>query len=102
MPMKKRTKRKKTYVEPLLHKDVQYRLALFLQDFPPREFNRGLRDLFIEYLVERSHKNIRINVDLMTKGLWDLMAVLDEAENHWEVRDTEEIIELYCGELKSK
>lgn len=61
-----------------------------------------LRDVFIDYLVERGHKNVRIDLELMTKGIWDLMRVLDEAENHWEIRDTEEIIELYSGELKSK
>ena len=100
--MNKKTNKRKIYVDPLLHNEVQYRFAMFLQDFPPREFNRMLRDVFIDYLVERGHKNVRIDLELMTRGIWDLMRVLDEAENHWEIRDTEEIIELYSGELKSK
>lgn len=100
--VKKKAKKRITYVEPLLHKDVQCRFAMFLQEFPPREFNRVLRDLYIDYLVERGSRNVRIDTELMSKGIWALMAVLDKAEDHWETRDVEEILELHNGYLRSK
>jgi hypothetical protein len=90
------------YVDPLIHKDVQCKFAMFLQDFPPREFNRILRDLLIDYLVERGSTNYRIDTTRMSQGIWALMRVLDEAEDHWNVRDIEEILELHNGYLKSK
>ena len=100
--MKKNKSKRKRIVEPLIHKDVQCRFAMFLQDFPPREFNRVLRDLFIDYLVERGHRNVRIDTERMSQGIWALLAVLDTAEDHWEIRDTEEILELHNGYLRSK
>lgn len=53
--------------------------------------------MFIEYLVHRRHYNVRLNEEMILEGVWDLIRVLDEAENHWEYRDTDEIIDQYNG-----
>lgn len=96
--MKSRSKRKRKPARaPFLHRDVEYKFAMFLQDFPPREFNRQFRNMFIEYLVHRRHYNVRLNEEMILEGVWDLIRVLDEAENHWEYRDTDEIIDQYNG-----
>ena len=53
--------------------------------------------MFIEFLVHRRHINYRLNEEMILEGVWDLMRVLDEAENHWEYRDTDDIINKYDG-----
>jgi len=102
MTKKKKNKKRVRCVDPMLHEAVQCKFAMFLQAFPPKEFNRILRDLFIDYKVERNGTNYRISTEKMSQGMWALMHVLDEAENHWYPRDTEEILLLYNGHLKSK
>lgn len=99
---KKKNKKRVRYVDPMLHQDVQCKFAMFLQEYPPRKFNRVLRDLFLNYLVERGNRNVRIDTEYMSHGIWALLAVLDRAEDHWYVRDTEEILLLHNGYLKSK
>jgi hypothetical protein len=96
MTMKKSTpKKRQDKHEPLLHKSVQYRLAVFLQRHPPREFNRELRNLFIDYLIHREGVDLRINKKALIEGFWDLLQVLDEAETHWHPRDVDDIIREY-------
>lgn len=89
--------RRKQPRDPFLHRTVQYKFAMFLQHFPPKEFNREFRNMFIEFLVHRRHINYRLNEEMILEGVWDLMRVLDEAENHWEYRDTDDIINKYNG-----
>lgn len=84
--------------EPFLHRKVQYQFAMFLQHFPPKEFNREFRNMFIDYLIYRhSGINYRLDREMMIEGIWDLMRVLDEAENHWKFRDNDDIINKYNG-----
>jgi hypothetical protein len=97
--MKSITKTKRKLADgPFLHRTVQYRLAMFLQQYPPREFNRQFRDMFIDYLIYRHGGiNYRINREIMIEGVWDLMRVLDEAEIYWEFREMDDIIDEYNG-----
>jgi len=96
-----RKQKKRSTKEPLLHKDVQYKFAMFLQHFPPTKFNRELRNMFIDYLAH-SHINYRLNRETMIEGVWDLLRVLDEAENHWTLRDCDDIIRQWQGTSKLK
>lgn len=80
---------------PLLNKEMQYRVAMFLQDYPPKVFNRELRNLFIDYLVNRHQVSHRIKSKMVVEGIWDLIRLLDHADDCWELRDTDEIIEQY-------
>lgn len=91
------TKRKQTRKPPLLHREVQYHMAMFLQDYPPKEFNRELRNVFIDFLRERHHVSHRIDNKMVVEGIWDLIRVLDHAADCWEYRDTDEIIIQYHG-----
>lgn len=72
-------------------------MAMFLQHFPPKEFNREFRNMFLDYLVYHSGMNYRVDREMMIEGVWDLMRVLDEAEDQWEYRDIDEIINKYNG-----
>lgn len=80
---------------PLLNREMQYRMAMFLQDYPPKVFNRELRNLFIDYLVNRHHVSHRIKSEMIVEGVWDLIRLLDHAADCWEHRDADEIIEQY-------
>jgi hypothetical protein len=95
--MKPSAKRKQTRKPPLLHREVQYRVAMFLQDYPPKEFNRELRNVFIDFLRERHHVSHRIDNQMVVEGIWDLIRVLDHAADCWEYRDTDEIIIQHHG-----
>lgn len=95
--MKASTKRKQTRKPPLLHREVQYHMAMFLQDYPPKEFNRELRNVFIDFLRERHHVSHRIDNKMVVEGIWDLIRVLDHAADCWEYRDADEIIIQYHG-----
>lgn len=95
--MKGSTKRKQTRTLPLLHREVQYHIAMFLQDYPPKEFSRELRNVFIDFLRERHHVSHRIDNQMVVEGIWDLIRVLDHAADCWEYRDTDEIIIQYHG-----
>lgn len=95
--MKASTKRKQTRKPPLLHREVQYHMAMFLQDYPPKEFNRELRNIFIDFLRERHHVSHRIDNKMVVEGIWDLIRVLDHAADCWEYRDTDEIIIQHHG-----
>lgn len=91
-------RRKKPIRAPFLHRTVEYKLAMFLQYYPPKEFNREFRNMIVDYLVYRNGGiNYRIDRKILIEGVWDLMRVLDEAENHWEYRDTDDIINKYNG-----
>lgn len=73
-------------------------MAMFLQHYPPKEFNREFRNMLLEYLTHRGGGyNIRVNREKVIEGIWDLMLVLDEAEDCWEWRDTDDIINQYRG-----
>lgn len=90
--------KKKRVKTPLLDRKVQYHMAMFLQNYPPREFNREFRNMFLEYLTYRGGGyNHRVNREKVIEGIWDLMRVLDEACDCWEYRDTDEIIIQYHG-----
>lgn len=93
--------KKRSRKTPLLHKEIQYRMAMFLQDYPPREFNRELRNVFIDFLRERHHVSHRINNQMVVDGIWDLIRVLDHAADCWEWRDTDDIINQYRGRQRS-
>lgn len=93
-PSKTKTKK---IAEPLLHRAVQYKLAMFLQHYPPREFNREFRNMFIGYLASHNGTNYRMNREMIIEGIWDLIRVLDEAEDRWSRRDCDEIISQYHG-----
>lgn len=80
---------------PLLNKEMQYRVAMFLQDYPPKAFNQELRNLFIDYLVNRHKVSHRIKSEMVVEAIWDLIRLLDRAADCWEHRDTDEIIEQY-------
>lgn len=99
--MKTTSKKKRVRRTPLLHWQVQYRMAMFLQDYPPREFNRELRNVFIDFLRERHHVSHRINNQMVVDGIWDLIRVLDHAADCWEWRDTDDIINQYRGRQRS-
>jgi hypothetical protein len=95
--MKTSAKKKLTKKPPLLHREVQYRMAMFLQHYPPKEFNRQFRNLFIDYLVKRHQISHRIDAEMVVEGIWDLIRLLDHAADCWEYRDTNEIINQYRG-----
>lgn len=70
----------------------------FFSHYPPKEFNREFRNMIVAYLIYRNGRiNYRIDRNILIEGIWDLMRVLDEAENHWEYRDTDDIINNYNG-----
>lgn len=95
--MKTSSKKKQARKPPLLHREVQYHMAMFLQDYPPGQFNRELRNVFIDFLRERHHVSHRINNKMVVDGIWDLIRVLDHATDCWEWRDTDDIINQYHG-----
>jgi hypothetical protein len=66
--MKASAKRKRTRKPPLLPREVQYHMAMFLQDYPPKEFNRELRNVFIDFLRERHHVSHRIDDQMVVEG----------------------------------
>lgn len=69
--MKASAKRKQTRNPPLLHREVQYHMAIFLQDYPPKKFNRELRNVFIDFLRERHRVSHRIDNKMVVEGIWD-------------------------------
>ena len=94
--MKAIPEKKKATSQPFLHRAVQYKFAMFLQHFPPKKFNREFCNMFIDYLAyHRTAPNHRINRELMVEGVWDLIRVLDETEDHWAPRNCDEIIRNY-------
>jgi len=94
--MKAIPKKKKATSQPFLHRAVQYKFAMFLQHFPPREFNREFRNMFIDYLRhDRNTRDYRVNRERVIEGVWDLIRVLDEAENHWQLRNCDDLIRKY-------
>lgn len=95
--MKTSTKRKRPRKPLLLQREVQYHIAMFLQNYPPKEFSREFRNVFIDFLRERHHVSHRINNKMIVDGIWDLLRVLDHAVDCWEYRDTDEIIIQYHG-----
>jgi hypothetical protein len=96
--MRSGSKRKKRPARaPFLHRSVEYKMAMFLQQFPPKEFNREFRNMFLDYLAYHRGMNYRVDREMMIEGVWDLMRVLDEAEDQWEYRDIDEIINKYNG-----
>lgn len=78
---------------PLLNRHVQFKLAMFLQEYPPSEFNRRFRDVILDYL-QKNH-SWRIDIEPTINGMWDLLRVLDIAEDYWQSRDTNDILEQY-------
>jgi hypothetical protein len=95
--MKTLPKTKRPKKPPLLHRDVQYHVAMFLQEYPPKKFNREFRNVFIDFLRERQHVSHRIDNKMVVEGIWDLIRVLDHAADCWEYRDIDEIIDQYHG-----
>ncbi|HTF20667.1 MAG TPA: hypothetical protein VK658_21490 [Chryseolinea sp.] len=80
----------------MLHPEVQYRLALFLQRYPPREFNRMLRNMTFDYFINhREGVNHRLERQFVVDSIWDLIQFLDIAEQYWETRDVDSIIKAH-------
>lgn len=80
--------------EPLLHDAVQFRFALFLQHYPPKEFSRNLRSMLVDYMTfQLENTSINVTHNLLT-GMEELFRVLDKAEDKWQERDVMDLYEL--------
>lgn len=52
--------------------------------------------MFIDYLRhDRNTRDYRVNRERVIEGVWDLIRVLDEAENHWQLRNCDDLIRKY-------
>lgn len=66
--------------EPLICKSIQYELAIFFAHYPPKVFNRNLRDLIVDYLTNDPDPS-HYDMETAMQGVWRLMKVLDKAED---------------------
>lgn len=88
--MAKRSLKKKKEEEPLICKSIQYELAIFFLHYPPKVFNRNLRDLIMDYLTSHPDPGY-YGMEAGMEAIWKLMRVLDKAADELNPRDFNEI-----------
>jgi hypothetical protein len=92
MAKKQKSKRTKKVDESILSKEVQVEFAVFLQQFPPKEFARNLRSLVIEFMQSQLDGSADFTAQMLPAmdGLFD---VLNKAEDNWKKKDVMELWE---------
>lgn len=76
--------------ETLLSKEVQIQFAAFLQHFPPKQFNRQVRQMTLQFL-ETQLAGVANYTDKLLIALESFFDVLDVAEDNWKEVDVMEI-----------
>lgn len=72
----------------MVHREVAFKLAVFMQKYPPRELNQMIRNMILDYFINhRDGLNHRLDRQFLVDSMWDLMQFLDVAEIYWEYRD---------------
>lgn len=67
-----------------ISKALSQKFRSFLINHPPSAFNRRLRALFMDYLIQQEKTGFPLDFNLLLWELSDLFELLDCAEDEWE------------------
>ena len=74
----------------LISKRLQYELAVFFKNCPPRDFNIHIRNLLLDYLTSNNNPD-RYDFKQAIECIWKLMKLIDIAQEEVVPRTFDEI-----------